>query len=74
MQTITREKKKTLDEIIESHDRKSSFLIEILQDVQDEYNYLPEDILKKLSREMNVSRRALYYHLKKKKIDINKYR
>ena len=33
------------DEIIESHGRKSSSLIPIMQDIQEEYRYLPGELL-----------------------------
>lgn len=38
----------------EKHSRSSLDLIEVLQDIQSKYNYLPEDVLKKTSQELEV--------------------
>ena len=42
-------------EIIEANDRKSSRLIPILQAVQEEYRYLPEEILTFIATALNIS-------------------
>lgn len=44
-----------VDEIIQKHDCKQSALIAILQDIQKEYRYLPEEILMYLSNAMEIS-------------------
>ena len=40
---------KKIEKILETRNRSSYELIEVLQDVQDYYNCLPEDILKIIS-------------------------
>ena len=41
--------------IIEEHQRKQSALISILQEIQEEYRYLPEEILTYVATAMDVS-------------------
>lgn len=43
-----------IDKIIEEHRTDKSKLISILQDVQAEYNWLPQDELKHIGRRLNV--------------------
>ena len=43
------------DEIIANHEGKESNLIAILQDIQKEYRYLPQDLLMYLSTAMGIS-------------------
>lgn len=43
------------DEIIARHEGKESNLIAILQDIQKEYRYLPQDLLMYLSTAMGIS-------------------
>lgn len=45
----------TVDNIIEKHHRSKSELIAILQDIQKEYRYLPEEVLIYLSSTMKIS-------------------
>ena len=47
-------------EIIEKHESQSSALIAILQDVQAEYRYLPEDVLSLISVRLNVPMSRTY--------------
>ncbi len=43
-----------LDNILETTGKSSSELIEVLQEVQKTYNYLPEDILRNVSEKLEV--------------------
>lgn len=49
-----------LQEIIESHGGRISHLIAILQEVQEEYRYLPEEVLTYIATAMNVSPATVY--------------
>lgn len=50
------ERKKTADNVVEEAiKRHGSFLIPILQDIQEYYNFLPKEALEKLSVKLNVS-------------------
>ena len=44
-----------VNEIIESHDRKPIKLVSIIQEVQEEYRYLPEEILNYIATTMRIS-------------------
>ena len=46
--------------IIKSHGRRRSALMHTLQDVQQEYNYLPEDILERISYELDIPLSQIY--------------
>ena len=50
-----------IKEIVERWDGKESFLIEMLQDVQDEYNYLPQDVLADLAEQLNMPMSRIYH-------------
>lgn len=43
-----------LTEIIEKYGSDTHAVVAILQDIQEEFNYLPKDVLMKLSEEINV--------------------
>jgi len=43
-----------LTEIIEKYGTDTNAIVAILQDIQEEFNYLPKDVLMKLSEEINV--------------------
>jgi NADH-quinone oxidoreductase subunit E len=45
---------KKVDEIIDKYNGRDSWLVMILQDVQDEFNYLPEDALKHVAEKLNI--------------------
>ena len=49
-----------VDEILQRHDKRKSALIAILQEVQKEYRYLPEDILKYVASAMEVTPSKVY--------------
>jgi len=44
----------TAEKIIQQHHAQKSALIAMLQDVQNEYSYLPQDVLKHISRTVGV--------------------
>ncbi len=50
----------SVDEIIEKWENRKDFLIEILQDIQDEYRYLPMDVLIKVSDILEVPLNHIY--------------
>lgn len=43
-----------VDEIIESYDSRTDSLISILQDIQAEYNYLPESAIRQTAKSLNL--------------------
>ncbi len=45
---------KNIGELLENRKKSSCELIEVLQDVQENYGYLPEDILKTVSEKLEV--------------------
>lgn len=49
-----------LQEIIEKHDGKVSHLIAILQEVQEEYRYLPEEVLTYIAIALGISTATVY--------------
>ena len=51
----------TVDAIIERWNRDPHYAVEMLQDIQDAYRHLPEDVLKYLSDEIRVPLRQLYH-------------
>jgi NADH-quinone oxidoreductase subunit E len=55
---ITRSRK--VEKIIRGHGRRRSALMHILQEVQQEYNYLPADILKQISYELDIPLSQVY--------------
>lgn len=50
-----------VDAIIDRWNRDPHYAVEMLQDVQDAYRHLPQDVLKYLSDEINVPLRQLYH-------------
>jgi len=49
-----------VDEIVGRNGADPSMLVGILQDVQEEYNYLPEDTLKRVAHTLNVPLSRIY--------------
>jgi NADH-quinone oxidoreductase subunit E len=43
-----------VDEIVDSYDADKEYLIQVLQDITSEYNYLPEPCLRQISERLNV--------------------
>ena len=57
---LTREILKKVDAIIDKHHSKQSLIISILQEIQSEYRYLPEEILNYVSEKMDISPSKIY--------------
>lgn len=55
------EKDEKLVEILDKWNSRPNFLIEILQDIQKGYHYLPEEILKSTSEELDVPLSQIYH-------------
>lgn len=55
------EKDEKLTGILNKWKSGSDFLIEILQDIQKEYNYLPEEVVRTVSSELNVPLSRIYH-------------
>jgi NADH-quinone oxidoreductase subunit E len=51
---VTAEQVLQINEIIKKYDLKKSSLISILQDIQDQYRYLPENVLMYVSEIMDI--------------------
>ena len=47
-------------EILHEHDKKRGILIHALQKIQEDYGYLPEDILRRLSKKLDLSLAEIY--------------
>ena len=46
--------------ILDKYDRDKGFLVSILQDIQDEYNYLPKEILTQVSQNLDLPVSQIY--------------
>ena len=53
--------RQTLDDILTHWGRDPDFAIEILQDIQDSYRYLPEDVLRYAADELGVPLGRLHH-------------
>ena len=51
---------KTVDEIIERHACKKTAVITILQDIQEQYRYLPREIFEHLAKRIGMSPASIY--------------
>lgn len=49
-----------VDEIIETYGNNKSFIISVLQDIQEEYKYLPTEILEYVSAKMDISQAKIF--------------
>jgi NADH-quinone oxidoreductase subunit E len=52
--------KQKIKKILESSNHDPKNLIQILQDLQDEFNYLPEKIITHIAKELNVSEHHIF--------------
>ncbi len=52
--------KKKIAKILEASDKDPKNLIQILQDIQTEFNYLPEIVIGYIAKEMNMSEHNIY--------------
>jgi NADH-quinone oxidoreductase subunit E len=51
---------KKLQPILERYPRVEKSLIMILQDIQEEYNYLPPDVLQEVAKQINVPKARVF--------------
>lgn len=49
-----------VDRVLQAHDHRKSALIAVLQDIQQEYKYLPADVLLYVSRAMDITPSKIY--------------
>jgi len=49
-----------VEEIVKTYGSKKHAVIMMLQDIQDKYNYLPQDVLKDLSKRIDVPLSRIY--------------
>lgn len=56
----TTEQNKIVDQIIDRHDNKKSALIAVLQEIQNEYKYLPEEVLEYISKKMEITQSKIF--------------
>ena len=49
-----------IERIIKRYKKKEGALVPLLQDVMKEYGYLPQEVLKKISQELNISLSRVY--------------
>ncbi len=57
---LTSEIMETVDSIVKEYDDKQSSIISILQGIQKEYRYLPEEALDYLSKKLDMSSSKIY--------------
>lgn len=57
---MKKESKKIIDSILESHDFDKSKIIAIMQDIQKEFRYLPEESLVYISQRLGLSEAKVY--------------
>ncbi len=57
---LTNDAKKSINKILNASNNDPRNLIQILQDLQDEFRYLPEKVISYTAKEMNVSEHKIY--------------
>ncbi len=57
---MNKEVKNKLDEILLSHNNDPTLVIAIMQDIQKEYHYLPQDCLTYISKALNLPEAKIY--------------
>lgn len=57
---MNKEVKNKLDEILLSHNNDPTLVIAIMQDIQKEYHYLPQDCLTYISKVLNLPEAKIY--------------
>ena len=50
----------TVDKIVEAHGKNPQAIIAILQEIQEEYHYLPKDIFPYLAKELNIPEARIF--------------
>ncbi|SDK92048.1 NADH-quinone oxidoreductase subunit NuoE family protein [Halanaerobium congolense] len=51
---------KPLTEILSRYEKKERYLIPVLQEAQEEYGYLPEEVMKEIALGLNLSLSQVY--------------
>lgn len=57
---LDQEEMKKLDNILASYDYNKTLIITIMQEVQKEYRYLPEEALRYIAKQLNISEAKVY--------------
>lgn len=57
---MTTEIKEKIDEILTAHNCEKKELINIIQEIQNEYRYLPQDILIYVAKKLDISESKIY--------------
>ena len=57
---LNQEEMKKLDNILVSYDYNKTLIITIMQEVQKEYRYLPEEALRYIAKKLNISEAKVY--------------
>jgi len=57
---LNQDEMKKLDNILLSYDYNKALIITIMQEVQKEYRYLPEDSLRYIAKKLNISEAKVY--------------
>jgi NADH-quinone oxidoreductase subunit E len=57
---LSKDEIRKLDDILISNDYDKALIITIMQDVQKEYRYLPEDALRYIAKELKISEAKVY--------------
>jgi len=52
--TLSKAQQRVVDSVIEKYNCERGSLISILQDLQNEYNYLPQEVLTQVARELEI--------------------
>ncbi len=57
---LTQEEIAKVDQVLQAHDYQKTSVIAIMQDIQKEYRYLPEEVLCYIAKELKVSDAKIY--------------
>lgn len=57
---LTLEMKDTIDEVVMKHGSNQSSIITILQEIQGNYRYLPEEVLEYIANKMDITPSKIY--------------
>jgi len=49
-----------IGKVLHEHDKKRGILIHVLHKIQEDYGYLPEDVLRRLSKKLDISLAEIY--------------
>ncbi len=60
MKTRESKARAKVDQILDKYEHREGFLVSILQDVQVQYNYLPKNVLVKVSQDLKVPLTQVY--------------